>query len=73
VVLEFARTAPTIGASKRVRGLTLVATDLDWRVGSGPVIEGPAEPLLMAIAGRRGVAEELTGPGLETIVARTGA
>lgn len=73
VVLEFARTAPTIGAAKRVRGLTLVATDLDWRAGSGPVVEGPAEPLLMAVAGRRGVAGDLTGPGLETIVARIGA
>ena len=73
VVLEFARTAPTIGAAKRVRGLTLVATDLDWRAGSGPVVEGPAEPLLMAVAGRRGVAGDLTGPGLGTIVARIGA
>ncbi len=73
VVLEFARTAPTIGAAKRVRGLTLVATDLDWRAGSGPVVEGPAEPLLMAVAGRRGVAGELTGPGLETLAARIGA
>ncbi len=72
VVLEFARTAPTIGASKRVRGLTLVATDLAWRTGSGPVVEGPAEPLLMAIAGRRGVVGELTGPGLDTIAARLG-
>ena len=73
VVLEFARAAPTIGASKRVRGLTLVATDLDWRAGSEPVVEGPAESLLMAIAGRRGVAGELAGPGLETIAARLGA
>ncbi len=73
VVLEFARTAPTIGAAKRVRGLTLVATDLDWRAGSGPVVEGPAEPLLMAVAGRRGVAGDLTGPGLGTLAARIGA
>jgi hypothetical protein len=28
-VLEFAKTAPTIGAAKRIRGLTLTATDLD--------------------------------------------
>ncbi len=73
VVLEFARTAPTVGAAKRVRGLTLVATDLDWRAGSGPVVEGPAEALLMAVAGRRGAAGDLTGPGLGTIVARIGA
>jgi len=71
-VLEFARTAPTIGASKRVRGLTLVATDLEWTAGSGPVVEGPAESLLMAIAGRRGITGELTGPGQPTIAGRIG-
>ncbi|MBC8090960.1 MAG: maleylpyruvate isomerase family mycothiol-dependent enzyme [Pseudonocardia sp.] len=72
-VLEFARTAPTIGASKRVRGLKLIATDLDWAAGSGPVVEGPAEALLMAIAGRRGIATELTGPGQPAIAGRIGA
>ncbi len=71
VVLEFARTAPPIGASKRIRGLTLVATDLDWTAGSGPAVEGPAESLLMAIAGRRGVAGELAGPGQPTIADRS--
>ncbi len=73
VVLEFARTAPTIGARKRIRGLTLVATDLDWTAGRGPVVEGPAESLLMVVAGRRGVARELTGPGRATIAARVEA
>lgn len=72
-VLDFARTAPTIGASKRVRGLTLTATDLGWTAGRGPVVEGPAESLLMAIAGRPGVAEELSGPGRRVIADRIGA
>jgi uncharacterized protein (TIGR03083 family) len=72
-VLEFARTAPPIGASKRVRGLTLVATDLDWTAGSGPAVEGLAESLLMAMAGRHGIAGELTGPGQPTIADRIGA
>lgn len=70
VVLDFARRAPTIGAAKRIRGLTLVATDLDWTTGAGPVVEGPAESLLMALAGRRGVAAELGGPGLPTLAER---
>jgi uncharacterized protein (TIGR03083 family) len=70
VVLDFARTAPTIGAAKRVRGLTLAATDIDWAAGTGPVVEGPAESLLMAIGGRRGSAQELTGPGQPTLAAR---
>ncbi|QJY50549.1 maleylpyruvate isomerase family mycothiol-dependent enzyme [Pseudonocardia broussonetiae] len=70
VALDFARTAPTIGAAKRVRGLALAATDLDWSAGTGPVVEGPAESLLMAIAGRRGTAQELTGPGQPVLAAR---
>jgi uncharacterized protein (TIGR03083 family) len=70
VVLEFARTAPTIGAAKRVRGLTLAATDVDWTAGTGPVVQGPAESLLMAIGGRRGAVQELAGPGQPTLAAR---
>ncbi len=69
-VLWFARTAPTIGAAKRIRGLTLTATDLDWRAGKGPTVEGPAESLLMAIAGRHGTAQELTGAGQPTLARR---
>lgn len=70
--LEFAKTAPLIHSKKRIKGLTLVATDLDWRTGDGPLVEGPAESLLMALAGRRGVTDELTGPGLPTLVDRIG-
>jgi uncharacterized protein (TIGR03083 family) len=69
-VLDFARTAPTIGAGKRIRGLTLTATDLDWSAGNGPVVEGPAESLLMAMAGRRGVSAELAGPGAARLTDR---
>lgn len=58
------------GGSRRIRGLTLTATDLDRTAGSGPVLEGPAESLLMAIAGRRGTVEELTGPGQSRIAER---
>jgi uncharacterized protein (TIGR03083 family) len=69
VALDFGRTAPTIHARSRIRGLRLVATDIDWSTGDGPIVEGPAEPLLMAIAGRP-VIDELTGPGLPTLAAR---
>ena len=40
-VLEFAKTAPTIGAKKRIRGLRLTATDVDWTAGDGPEVTGP--------------------------------
>ncbi len=71
--LEFARTAPPIGAAKRINGLTLVATDLDWTTGSGPAVEGTGEALLMSMAGRPGVAAELSGPGAPTLRDRIGA
>ncbi|GAA4539727.1 maleylpyruvate isomerase family mycothiol-dependent enzyme [Pseudonocardia xishanensis] len=66
-VLDFAKTAPTIGAAKRIKGLTLSATDLNWRTGNGPLVEGPGESLLMALAGRKGVTGELTGDGVPTL------
>jgi uncharacterized protein (TIGR03083 family) len=69
--LSFARVAPPVGAFRRARGLRLVATDLDWSAGKGPEVRGPAEPLLMAMAGRHGVARELTGPGLAVLAARS--
>lgn len=68
--LQFALVAPPIGAFRRARGLRLVATDLDWATGRGPVVEGPGEPLLMAIAGRRGVVGELSGTGQPTLATR---
>jgi hypothetical protein len=48
----------------------LVATDLGWASGRGPEVRGPAESLLMAMAGRRGVVDELSGPGQPTLAAR---
>ncbi len=71
--LQFARTAPTLRAPKRIRGLTLVATDIDWTTGSGPAVEGQGEALLMAMAGRRVVVPELSGPGQRILASRIGA
>jgi uncharacterized protein (TIGR03083 family) len=68
--LRLALTAPPIGAPKRARGLTLVATDLDWSRGSGPEVRGPGEALLMAIAGRGHAINELSGPGQALLAAR---
>src|SRR5918999_783279 len=70
--LSFARFAPPVGAFWRARGLRLVATDLDWSAGRGREVHGLAEALLMAISGRRGIVQELTGPGQATLAARIG-
>lgn len=61
--LDFALTAPTLPTRRLVRGLELIATDLDWRCGTGLEVHGTGEALLLAIAGRPGVTRELTGPG----------
>ena len=42
------------------------ATDLDRSWGSGASVEGPAESILMAIAGRD-VLDELSGDGVERL------
>ncbi|WP_344680925.1 maleylpyruvate isomerase family mycothiol-dependent enzyme [Saccharopolyspora taberi] len=68
--LRFALVAPPVGAFWRARGLRLVPTDLDWTTGRGPEVRGPAEALLLAVAGRRGVVDELSGPGKEKLAGR---
>ncbi|OBH24826.1 DinB family protein [Mycobacterium sp. E342] len=61
---------PRLGAGRRIRGLRLHATDVDWEHGRGPEVTGPGEALLMAMAGRTAALADLTGPGLQTLAAR---
>jgi uncharacterized protein (TIGR03083 family) len=68
--LRFAPGAPPIGAAKRIRGLRLAATDLDWSTGDGPTVQGPGEALLMALSGRPVALPELSGPGTPTLAER---
>lgn len=52
-------------ARKRLVGVTLRATDAVWRVGDGPLIEGPALALLLLLTGRTETARPLlSGTGL---------
>ncbi len=71
VALDMALRAPTLPSRKRVRGVRLVATDIEWSTGDGPEIRGPAEALLMTTAGRRAALADLDGPGLERLGATT--
>jgi uncharacterized protein (TIGR03083 family) len=61
---------PRLGAGRRIRGLQLRATDIDWAHGHGPEITGPGEALLMAMAGRRSALVDLSGPDCATLAAR---
>jgi uncharacterized protein (TIGR03083 family) len=65
VALDFSLRAPPLPSRTKVRGLRLVATDLDWTTGDGPEVSGPGEALLLAIAGRRAAFDDLTGPGVD--------
>jgi len=59
-----------LGSFERGSGLRLQATDIDWSWGDGPAVHGPAESILMAVAGRRGTLAELSGPGLPVLASR---
>lgn len=66
-VLDFSLTAPTLPSKGNRRGLRLVATDLDWSTGDGAEVTGPAEALLMAVAGRPHALSDLGGAGLPAL------
>jgi len=60
-----------IGAKKRIAGLKLTATDVDWSTGDGPNVSGPILSLVMAMTGRKAALGDLSGPGVETLRSRT--
>ena len=45
----------------------LVATDADWRTGSGPEVRGQAIELLLLMANRRQIIARLEGPGVAAL------
>ena len=49
-----------------IAGLRLEATDLDWSWGSGKLVSGPAEAILMGI-NRRDTRSELSGDGVSDL------
>jgi uncharacterized protein (TIGR03083 family) len=55
-------------ARRRLRGLRLVATDVDWSAGEGAEVHGPVQDLLLLLTGRTGVAlPRLGGPGTQRL------
>lgn len=67
LALETAITArtPLFAPAKRAAGLTIEATDVAWTAGSGPLVSGPAEDVLLALAGRPWT--QLSGRGVEQL------
>ncbi|MGY1822085.1 maleylpyruvate isomerase family mycothiol-dependent enzyme [Geodermatophilus sp. SYSU D00079] len=64
--------APVGGVVARgtVDGLRFEATDIDWAHGSGPIVSGDAEALLLAITGRTAALTHLGGDGVPTLRGR---
>jgi uncharacterized protein (TIGR03083 family) len=59
-----------VGTKKRIAGLRLVATDLDWSHGDGPEVTGPGRSLLMTMTGRPAGLDGLEGEGVATLSQR---
>ena len=54
-----------------LEGLQFATTDTDWSFGTGPLVEGPGEALIMALAGRDSH-DELRGDGAAEFRQRCG-
>ncbi|NYJ06636.1 maleylpyruvate isomerase family mycothiol-dependent enzyme [Petropleomorpha daqingensis] len=53
-------------ARRRLRGLRLSATDVEWAAGDGVEVRGPVQALLLLLTGRtRTALPQLTGPGVQ--------
>lgn len=53
--------APGLVPRGRLDGLELIATDTEWRSGSGTRVTGPIEALGMAVCGRQSARKDLVG------------
>ena len=58
-------------ARRRLRGVQLLATDIDWSAGAGVELRGPIGMLLLLLTGRTATAvPHLSGTGVHTITER---
>ncbi|GAA1343841.1 maleylpyruvate isomerase family mycothiol-dependent enzyme [Arthrobacter roseus] len=67
-IISQARTSEAMGGGKaRASNVRLSATDTDFSLGSGPIVEGSAISLLLALSGRDSALADLSGPGVPLI------
>jgi uncharacterized protein (TIGR03083 family) len=66
VAFDHLATVPALGfnVGSRLHGLRLEASDAGWASGSGALVSGPAEALLLGISGRTVAFGELDGDGV---------
>jgi uncharacterized protein (TIGR03083 family) len=67
----YKRSNALIGTKRRIDGLSLRATDTDWRHGEGPEVSGPMIALVMAMTGRRAALSDLSGDGVAVLHGRS--
>jgi uncharacterized protein (TIGR03083 family) len=75
IVLDFVLTRAggsfaLASARRRAKGLRLVADDVEWSAGVGPVVSGPGEAILVALNGRGAAVADLGGDGVAVLAGR---
>ncbi len=66
----YKNTGAPLRAKKRVAGLKLRATDVEWSTGAGPEVSGPCMSLIMGMVGRAGALADCEGDGVEEFRSR---
>lgn len=66
----YKKTGAPLHGKRRSAGLQMVSTDTPWTSGEGPEVSGPTMSLIMAMVGRRGATDDLSGPGLDILRSR---
>lgn len=64
------RGLPGYSPRRRLHGLRFVATDTEWSIGEGAVVEGPMQSLLLILSGRPAALPYLTGAGTAEVGSR---
>jgi uncharacterized protein (TIGR03083 family) len=67
---NYVKTNFLLGAKRRIAGLGLRATDVDWTHGEGPEVAGPLLSMILAMSGRTGALHDLGGDGVAALTAR---
>ncbi len=62
-----AKPSPGFTMGARLDGLRVVATDTGWSAGSGALVAGPAESLVLGISGRAAALDALSGDGVPAL------
>jgi uncharacterized protein (TIGR03083 family) len=66
----YKKTGAPLRAKKRVAGLQLRATDVEWTTGEGPEVSGPCMSLILGMVGRTAALDDCDGPGVDTLRSR---